>query len=203
MSPINGIGNVPLDGLNGTDGKKYAAQGAAQTFPDAYRVALANAPHSKEVSTAANSSSSAKVAKHIPLEGQPQKEWDENLHEVALGLRVYRQQLLASNIANADTPGYKAVDIDFQAALHSARTAAHVGSVKLSTTAEEHLSTPTPTQSPNIPLKYHVPLQASIDGNTVDMDVERTKLAENALMYQFSIDQVGKKEMLDLLNNLR
>ena len=49
------------------------------------------------------------------------------------------------------------------------------GAVKLSTTAADHLSAPASIRYSNIPLKYHVPRQASIDGNTVEMDVERAK----------------------------
>lgn len=61
-----------------------------------------------------------------------------------------------------------------------------------------------PTQYSSIPPKYPVPQQASIDGNTVEMEVERAKSTENALMYPFSMDRVGGsyKEMLELLKNL-
>lgn len=204
MSPINGIGSVTLGSLNGTDGKESAGQGTAQTFSATYKLALANASLSQEAATAANSASSANGSRHIPLTGQQQQEVGEEIHEIALGLRGYRQQLLASNIANADTPGYKAVDIDFQVALRMARTTMQGGSVKLSATAEGHLSTPATTQYSSIPLKYPVPQQPSIDGNTVEMDVERAKFTENALMYQFSMDRVGGhyKDMAELLRNL-
>ncbi|MHB9021271.1 MAG: flagellar basal body rod protein FlgB [Halothiobacillus sp.] len=204
MSQINGISGVTPGGLTGTDGKESAGQGTAQTFSASYKLALANASLSQEAATAANSSSPANGSRHIPLAGQQQKEGGEDIHEVTLGLRAYRQQLLASNIANADTPGYKAVDIDFQEALRIARTTMQGGSVKLSTTAEGHISAQAPTKYSNIPLKYPVPQQASIDGNTVEMDVERAKFTENALMYQFSIDRVGGhyKDMAELLKNL-
>ncbi|WP_246128906.1 flagellar basal body rod protein FlgB, partial [Zoogloea oleivorans] len=56
-----------------------------------------------------------------------------------MGLRAYRQQIIASNIANADTPGYKAVDIDFQDALRNAQAAANVPPVSLTTTSAGHL----------------------------------------------------------------
>jgi flagellar basal-body rod protein FlgB len=203
MSRINGIDSVTFGGLS-VAGNGDSGQETAQTFSASYKLALANASLSKEASTAADSSSSAKGSRHIPLAGQQQQEGGEGIHEIALGLRGYRQQLLASNIANADTPGYKAVDVDFQAALRIARTTMQGGSVKLSTTAEGHLSAQAPTQYSNIPLKYHVPQQASIDGNTVEMDVERAKFTENALMYQFAMDRVGGhyKELLELLKNL-
>jgi len=118
-----------------------------------------------------------------------------------LGVRAYRQQLLASNIANADTPGYKAVDIDINEAARVAKSAA--ASLSLATTANGHLSGG--TQAPPFPLKFHVPYQAAADGNTVEMDVERQKFPENSLMYQFSLDRVSGhfKHLMELLQNLK
>ena len=118
-----------------------------------------------------------------------------------LGVRAYRQQLLASNIANADTPGYKAVDIDINEAARVAKSAA--ASLSLATTANGHLSGG--TQAPPFPLKFHVPYQAAADGNTVEMDVERQKFSENSLMYQFSLDRVSGhfKHLMELLQNLK
>lgn len=118
-----------------------------------------------------------------------------------LGVRAYRQQLLASNIANADTPGYKAVDIDIEEIAQIVQGAS--ASLPLSTTASGHLSGGAPT-SP-FPLKYHVPYQAAADGNTVEMDVERQKFSENSLMYQFSLDRVSGhfKHFIELLQNLK
>ena len=121
-----------------------------------------------------------------------------------MGVRVYRQQLIASNIANADTPGYKAVDIDLQEALKIAR-AAQTPSLSILTTAIGHLPGQTVSSLPPYPLKYQVPSQPSADGNTVDMDVERSKLADNTLMYQFSMDRVSShfKHMMELLQSLK
>lgn len=118
-----------------------------------------------------------------------------------LGVRAYRQQLLASNIANADTPGYKAVDIDI---VESAQVVNGTSaSLSLATTSTGHL--PGDAQTPPFPLKYHVPYQAAADGNTVEMDVERQKFSENSLMYQFSLDRVSGhfKHFVELLQNLR
>lgn len=119
-----------------------------------------------------------------------------------LGVLAYRQQLLASNIANADTPGYKAVDIDIQGVAQVTRRGASA-SLSLMTTTSRHLSGSIPT--PPFPLKYHVPYQASADGNTVEMDVERQKFSENSLMYQFSLDRVSGHFMhlKELLQNLK
>lgn len=118
-----------------------------------------------------------------------------------LGVRAYRQQLMASNIANADTPGYKAVDIDIEEAAQIVQGASTP--LSLTTTASGHLSGGAPT--PPFPLKYHVPYQASADGNTVEMDVERQKFSENSLMYQFSLDRVSGhfKMLMELYQNLK
>ena len=118
-----------------------------------------------------------------------------------LGVRVYRQQILASNIANADTPGYKAVDIDIEEAAQIVKGAS--GSLPLATTATGHLSGG--MQAPPLPLKYHVPYQTAADGNTVEMDAERQKFSENSLMYQFSLDRVSGhfKHFMELLQNLK
>ena len=124
---------------------------------------------------------SANGSAHIPLDGAPHGPGGHNIHERALALRAYRQQLLASNIANADTPNYKAVDIDIAQALRNGQSA-----------------------PADIPLQYHVPSQGSVDGNTVEMDVERAKFAENALMYQYEVDRVRGHYMMlqELLKNL-
>ena len=118
-----------------------------------------------------------------------------------LGVRAYRQQLMASNIANADTPGYKAVDIDIEEAAQIVQGASTP--LSLTTTASGHLSGGAPT--PPFPLKYHVPYQASADGNTVEMDVERQKFSENSLMYQFSLDRVSGhfKMLMELYQNFK
>lgn len=115
----------------------------------------------------------------LPLPSGQNTGVEEGLHERALSLRDYRQTLLASNIANADTPGYKAMDFDIEEALRNGRT------------------------TKTVDLKYVTPSQGSVDGNTVDMDVERVKFAANALMYEYHIDRVRGhyKDMEDLLKN--
>lgn len=103
------------------------------------------------------------------------------LNERALALRAYRHQLLASNIANADTPHYKAVDINVEEALRAGHTPS------------------------TVPLLYRTPAQPSLDGNTVEMDDERAKFAENTLMYHFTLDRVSGhyKKMMEMFMNLR
>ncbi len=92
------------------------------------------------------------------------------VHGDALAVRSQRMGLLASNIANASTPGYKARDIDFRAALASAETPG--GSL------DDAIDSNT---------LYRVPLQPSADGNTVELTTEQTAFAENAVAYQTTL----------------
>jgi len=106
-------------------------------------------------------------------------------HENALKFRALRNQVLSSNIANADTPGYKARDFDFDTALKSAKSA----SIPMTGTSDKHLGTDrTMTSLPTAAeLKYRIPTQPTLDGNTVEADVEQAAFAENALMYRASL----------------
>lgn len=109
-------------------------------------------------------------------------------HQRALGLRAYRQEVLASNIANADTPHYKARDLDFKASLQGAMggKGGMGGPLELARTAPGHL--PAGGNAPaGARLLYRTETQSSVDGNTVDMDVERAAFAENALQYEASV----------------
>lgn len=112
--------------------------------------------------------------------------------QTALNLRAARQELLASNIANADTPNYKARDIDFASALRGALSGT-TGSLPLSTTSAQHLGGVTGDSVMGAPLRYRTVLQPSADGNTVDMDVERAQFADNALRYEASVRFVSQK----------
>ena len=89
------------------------------------------------------------------------------VHGAALAVRSQRMGVLASNIANASTPGFKARDIDFKAALASAE-GDKAGGIDAAT-------------------KYRVPLQTSMDGNTVELSQEQTAFAENAVQYQTTL----------------
>lgn len=100
----------------------------------------------------------------------------------ALNLRAYRQQVLASNIANADTPNYQARDFNFSAVLQDALAGRSTGDLALNTTSAAHFSGTGMAGSPA--LQYRQPMQASGDGNTVEMDVERGQFAENAVHYE-------------------
>ena len=106
-------------------------------------------------------------------------------HQQALGLRAARQELLAGNIANADTPNFKAKDIDFSSVLNEKLSSA-TPTTTLSTTSPMHISNNKGNGiSSNI--LYRVPLQPSADGNTVDMDSERTRFANNSIKYDASL----------------
>lgn len=92
-----------------------------------------------------------------------------------IALRARRANVLAANIANADTPHYLARDVDFKAALHEAR-----GSAPLRTTDARHLAS---ARSAREGLAYRIPQQPSADGNTVDIHGEKARFTENALGY--------------------
>lgn len=98
----------------------------------------------------------------------------------ALNLRTYRQELLASNIANADTPHFKARDFDFKAALASRLSGSNLGAVAMNKTAANHLDG-NAAGMPGVNTLYRNEYQGSVDGNTVNMDVERSAFAENAV----------------------
>ena len=114
-------------------------------------------------------------------------------NETALSLRGQRQQLLASNIANADTPNYKARDIDFASALKTAVAqaggSAGAPASVLAQTQAGHLGNAAGGDFlPNgTPVQYRVAAQGSADNNTVDMDVERNQFADNALRYEAAV----------------
>ena len=103
----------------------------------------------------------------------------------ALKLRSYRQQLLASNIANADTPNYKAVDIDFARELKRV-SGAQIGDLRMAATSKGHLQAASGNPY-NAKIMYRTISQPNIDGNTVNMDEERAHFAENALRYESTV----------------
>jgi flagellar basal-body rod protein FlgB len=113
-------------------------------------------------------------------------------HQTALNLRAARQELIASNIANADTPNYKARDIDFASALQGAMSGTGA-KLQLETTASNHLGEASGDSVMGAPVLYRKPLQPSADGNTVDMDVERAQFADNALRYEASVRFVSDR----------
>lgn len=115
-----------------------------------------------------------------------------NFHAQALRVRDQRQQVLASNIANADTPNYKARDLDFKTALAGALKGAAAGGVRLATTAPGHLAGQ-PGPASGAGLLYRTPAQGSVDGNTVDVDAERAAFADNAVHYEFNLTRLNQQ----------
>lgn len=147
------------------------------------------------------------------------------IHPQALALESQRTEILAANIANVDTPNYKARDIDFKAALAAADagSGADPGQLALTTTQPDDLtgagtlaaagahpsSSAAPELSPSLSaaplaasptpaLKYRIPLAPSLDGNTVDEQLEQAAFAENNVRHQASLTFLNQK-LHDLL----
>ncbi len=104
------------------------------------------------------------------------------IHVRALAVRDYRAQLLATNIANADTPNYKAVDIDFKTALSQAQS----GQLPLTVTSSNQIQANGSSGS-QFEVMYRVPMQPSVDGNTVDTQIEQSEFTRNAIQHQASL----------------
>ena len=116
-----------------------------------------------------------------------------NFNREALNLRAQRQEVLASNIAHADTPNYQARDIDFSSRLTEAVERGRASqSMNMSVTSSRHIRAEAQAM-PDQNLLYRVPNQSSIDGNTVEMDVERINFADNALRYESNLTVLSSK----------
>ncbi len=104
------------------------------------------------------------------------------IHAQALSIYSRRNEVLAANIANADTPNYKARDLDFASTLGSIQEPR----VRMETTHSGHISTGRSNAGTG-DLLYRIPFQPSLDGNSVESDVEQAKFGENALRYQVAL----------------
>lgn len=153
-----------------------------------------------------------------------------NFGRQALDVRSYRQELLSSNIANADTPGYKSRDVDFASSLAGALrkteggngTGASNGStlemtqpadvtsgMTMVATQPGHMAgkaslIPTGGESDDYShLQYRIPVQPSLDGNTVDLDTERVQFADNSLHFESAMTEVSNqiKSMLSAITS--
>jgi flagellar basal-body rod protein FlgB len=113
-----------------------------------------------------------------------------HFHTSALALRAERQQMLASNIANADTPNFKARDIDFAGALNQA-LAGRASDARLLRTSTRHMPGTIEGALPAQQIVYRSARQVSVDGNTVDLDVERAQFANNAVHYEANLTFLG------------
>ncbi|MBS0356015.1 MAG: flagellar basal body rod protein FlgB [Proteobacteria bacterium] len=136
----------------------------------------------------------------LPPPGSTDDDYDERV----LNVLSERQQVIASNIANADTPNFKARDVDLHDALQAALTPP-VAQLKMTSTTGGHLPGRTERMAQALALKYQVPGQGAVDGNTVEMDTERAKFAENVLRLEFSLNQVqgGFRDQAKLLSSLK
>ena len=115
------------------------------------------------------------------------------VHAAALDVRAKRGELIANNLANADTPGYQARDIDFRQAMARAAGDKTSGTT-LTTTQAGHIGGAASANAATNPdLKYRTPLAPALDGNTVDAQIEQASFAENAVRYQATLTFLGSK----------
>jgi flagellar basal-body rod protein FlgB len=123
-----------------------------------------------------------------------------SFHQTALRVRGQRQELIAANIANADTPNYKARDIDFNSVMRAAvnkntSSIAPIAELSASKTSQGHFAL-TPSSFPSSmnnssDVQFRSVIQGSADGNSVDMDVERNQFADNAIRYEASLTMIN------------
>ena len=109
------------------------------------------------------------------------------LHAQALVLRSRRNEILASNIANAATPNFKARDIDFDTELRRAQ-----GINPITTTHRDHINVGNGNPG-GMEMKYRVPLNPALDGNTVETAVEQMQFSENVMRYQSSLSFLNNR----------
>jgi flagellar basal-body rod protein FlgB len=108
------------------------------------------------------------------------------IHAQALTVRSQRAEILAANLANADTPNYQARDLDFKATL--AGLQGHGGSLRATHATHMQARGGTPGE-----LLYRTPAQMAIDGNTVEEEQEKAAFSDNALRYQASLQLLGNR----------
>jgi flagellar basal-body rod protein FlgB len=123
-----------------------------------------------------------------------------NFQTQALTLRSERQRVIASNIANADTPGYVARDMNFAQALREA-SGGNAGAASLKTSASGHIANAAAAGPGAATLQYATPSQDNLDRNTVDMDRERASFADNSVKYEATLRFINSsvRTMLDAI----
>ena len=114
------------------------------------------------------------------------------VHQAALKVYGQRTAVLANNIANADTPNFKAQDVDFRSLLNSGGSGA-APALSLATTQSAHVNSAAATSPSGAELKYRVPLAPSLDGNTVDVQLEQAAFADNSVRYQSALAFLSDK----------
>lgn len=110
-----------------------------------------------------------------------------NHHERALNLYAERSTILANNLVNADTPGFQARDLDFKAILENTALAESHNQGAMATTHSGHIQEYSSNNQLSDQLQYRIPMQTSLDGNTVDGEVEKTQFSENSIRYMASL----------------
>lgn len=113
------------------------------------------------------------------------------IHEKALSFRTQRAEVLANNIANADTPNYKARDLDFKALLQQ-QVENSKGTFHANLTNPRHIAAEGASLFDES-LKYRIPFQPSIDQNTVDLQQEQSTYTENSMQFQASFTMLNSK----------
>jgi len=113
------------------------------------------------------------------------------IHPQALKLSARRSEVLAANLANTDTPNYKAQDVDFKSALAASGKASTT--LPMVATQASHIALNSPGDALTVQLKYRVPNASSLDGNTVDSQMEQANFAQNAVRYQASLTFINAK----------
>ena len=114
------------------------------------------------------------------------------IHAQALTLRAGRSELLASNLANADTPNYKARDIDFKSALQTAQGMQNRIAIGVTQSHSLHIRQADEAGFKQA-IRYRIPDHPALDGNTVDADREKSAFTENAVRYQVSLSILNRK----------
>lgn len=122
------------------------------------------------------------------------------VHPQALLLREKRGEILAANLANADTPDYKARDLDFKSVLSQSMQSDAIKDTRLQVTDQGHL--PGIHTLLGADLLYRNPQQASLDGNTVEAHIEQSKYAENSVQYEASLNFL-KGSFADLMTAIK
>lgn len=113
------------------------------------------------------------------------------IHEQALMVRANRNAVLANNLANANTPNFKARDLDWRSEMSSAQSQSNF-STNMHKTNSKHIGGFADFDTSSF-LKYRVPTQPSLDGNTVETHIEKAKFMENSMQYQASIEFLNSK----------
>lgn len=123
------------------------------------------------------------------------------IHEKALSFRSQRAEVLANNIANADTPNFKARDLDFASVLANQSSKFGGQPFAMQRTDSKHINVQT-LADPDASLAYREVFQPSIDQNTVDLQIEQASYAQNAVQFQASFTMLNSK-FKGLMNALR